>query len=109
MTGSCTRNSVSCPVPHGVRTFALRIKDNSMEPDYSKGDIIYIDPDEQVEHDKDILVGVPEDQGHVMRRLKVTDKQKILVALNQRTRQPAIVMTRKFKVCGVVICSARPR
>src|SRR5207244_6087572 len=44
-----------CPVPHGPRTFVLKVRGVSMEspfgkPSFSEGDLIFVDPDREAMH-----------------------------------------------------------
>ena len=69
----------------GRRTFALQIRDNSMEPLFSEGEIIFVNPDLPSEPGHYVLVesgdGGPE--GTLLRELKEIGGQDILHPLNR--------------------------
>jgi SOS-response transcriptional repressor LexA len=70
----------------GKRTFALQIRDDSMQPLFSEGEIIFVNPDLSAEPDHYILVesedGRPE--GTLLRQFKKIGGQAILHPLDQR-------------------------
>ncbi len=69
----------------GVRTFAIQVKDNSMEPLFSEGEVIFVNPDLPTELGQYVLVdsedGRPE--GALLRQLQEIEGQTILHPLNR--------------------------
>ena len=69
----------------GRRTFALQIRDNSMEPEFSEGEIIFMNPDLPSEPAHHVLVesgnGGPKEI--FLRQLKEIGGQVILHPLNR--------------------------
>jgi SOS-response transcriptional repressor LexA len=70
----------------GKRTFAVQVRDNSMQPLFSEGEIIFVNPDLPSEPGHYVLVesedGRPE--GALLRQLKEIGGQAILHPLNRR-------------------------
>ena len=70
----------------GQRTFAVQVKDNSMQPLFSEGEIIFINPDLPSEPGQYVVVesedGRPE--GALLRQLKEIGGQAILHPLSRR-------------------------
>jgi phage repressor protein C with HTH and peptisase S24 domain len=70
----------------GKRTFAVRVKDNSMQPLFSEGEIVFVNPDLPGEPDHYVVVeskdGSPE--GALIRQVKEIGGQLLLHALNRR-------------------------
>jgi SOS-response transcriptional repressor LexA len=70
----------------GKRTFAVQVKDCSMQPLFSEGEIIFVNPDLPSEPGHYVVVesedGRPE--GALLRQLKEIDGQSILHPLNRR-------------------------
>ena len=70
----------------GKRTFALQVRDNSMQPLFSKGEIIFVNPDLPSEPGHYVVVesedGRPE--GALLRQLKDIGGQAILHPLNRQ-------------------------
>ena len=78
-------NVLETDVP-GTRTFAVQVKDNSMEPLFSEGEIIFVNPDLPTESGHYVLIE-SEDGGAekvLLRQLKEMDGQSILHPLNRR-------------------------
>ena len=70
------------PKHSGVRTFALRVRGESMEPGYQHGDIIFVDPDVAPEHGKDVVVRLDGRNDVVFKRLVVEGKLMYLKPAN---------------------------
>lgn len=87
----------------GKRTFALQIRDNSMEPLFSEGEIIFVNPDLPSEPGHHVLVesgdGGPE--GALLRQLKEIGGQTILHPLNRRYED--IPITKHQRIWGRVV------
>ena len=70
----------------GMRTFAVQVKDNSMQPLFSEGEIIFINPDLPTESGHYVLIesedGRPEKA--LLRQLREIGGQPILHPLNRR-------------------------
>ena len=87
----------------GKRTFALRVKDNSMQPLFSEGEIIFVNPDLPSEPGHYVLVesqdGRPE--GALLRQLKEIGGQSILHPLNRRYED--LPLTKQQRIWGRVV------
>jgi phage repressor protein C with HTH and peptisase S24 domain len=74
----------------GKRTFAVQVKDNSMQPLFSEGEIIFVNPDLSGEPD-DYVVSEREDGlpgKALLRQLKEVGGQAMLHPLNRRYKDP---------------------
>lgn len=87
----------------GKRTFALQIRDNSMQPLFSEGEIIFVNPDLPCEPGHYVLVesedGRP--KGALFRQLKEIGGQAILHSLNRRYED--FPLTKQQRICGRVV------
>lgn len=87
----------------GRRTFALQIRDNSMQPLFSEGEIIFVNPDLSGEPGDYVVAeseaGGPE--GAFLRQLKEIGGQAILHPLNRRYED--LPMTKQERVWGRVV------
>ncbi len=87
----------------GKLTFALKIKDNSMQPLFSEGEIIFVNPDLPSEPGHYVVVesedGRPE--GALLRQLKEIGGQSILHPLNRRYEDPPV--TKQQRIWGRVV------
>jgi SOS-response transcriptional repressor LexA len=69
----------------GERTFGLRVRDDSMNPLFSEGEIIFVDPDQAVEVGHYVVAGdeaVPE--AALLRELREIGGRPVLHPLNRR-------------------------
>jgi len=70
------------PRHSGGRTFALRVRGESMEPGYQHDDIVFVDPDVAPEYGKDVLVRLDDRNEVVFKRLVVEGKLQYLRSAN---------------------------
>ena len=87
----------------GRRTFAVQVKDNSMQPLFSEGEIIFVNPDLPSEPGQYVVVesedGHPE--GVLLRQLKEVGGQTILHSLNRRYAD--LSLTKQQRIWGRVV------
>jgi transcriptional regulator with XRE-family HTH domain len=87
----------------GKRTFAVQVRDNSMQPLFSEGEIIFVNPDLPTEPGHYVLVeseeGHPE--GVRLRQLKKIGGQAILHPLNRRYED--LPVTKQQRIWGRVV------
>ena len=87
----------------GKRTFAVRVKDNSMQPLFSEGEIIFVNPDLPSEPGHYVVIasedGRPE--GTLLRQLKEIGGQSILHPLNRWYED--LPMTKRQRIRGRVV------
>ncbi|HEY6262186.1 MAG TPA: LexA family transcriptional regulator [Nitrospiraceae bacterium] len=87
----------------GKRTFALQVKDNSMQPLFSEDEIIFVDPDHPSEPDQYVVVESENGRpgGALLRQLKDIGGQTILHPLNRRYTD--LPMTKQQRILGRVV------
>jgi len=87
----------------GKRTFAVQVRDNSMQPLFSEGEIIFVNPDLPSEPGQYVVVesedGRPE--GALLRQLKEIGGQAILHPLNRRYED--LPVTKQQRILGRVV------
>jgi SOS-response transcriptional repressor LexA/DNA-binding XRE family transcriptional regulator len=87
----------------GKRTFAVQVKDNSMQPLFSEGEIIFVNPDLRGEPGHYVVVesedGRPE--GALLRQVKEIGGQAILHPLNRRYED--LPVTKDQRIWGRVV------
>jgi SOS-response transcriptional repressor LexA len=87
----------------GKRTFAMQVRDNSMQPLFSEGEIIFVNPDLPSEPGHYVVVesedGRPE--GVLFRQLKEIGGQAILHPLNRRYED--LPVTKQQRIWGRVV------
>ena len=99
-------DNIPCPSKCGPHSFALRVKGDSMEPEYPNGSVIIVDPDREPRHDADVVVRLNSDMEATFKRLKIDGPRWFLHPLNDR--YPVIPLEGKdFTICGVVVWMGR--
>jgi hypothetical protein len=87
----------------GKRTFAVQVKDDSMQPLFSEGEIIFVNPDLAGEPGHYVMVesevGCPD--GALLRQLKEIGGQAILHPLNRRYED--LPVTKDQRIWGRVV------
>jgi len=86
----------------GERTFALRVRDDSMNPLFGEGEIIFVDPDEEVQVGHYVVAGdeaVPENA--VLRELREFGGRPVLHPLNRQ--YPDLPVTTGQRIWGRVV------
>ncbi|UCL84521.1 helix-turn-helix domain-containing protein [Pseudomonas sp. HS-18] len=96
------------PFPHGNSTFCLRIRGDSMHPEYKDGEIIQVDPDVAAQHNDDVVVRTPD--GHTtFKRLQESLEGQFLIALNPEFPDRIIRVPEGTVICGVCTASWKDR
>lgn len=86
----------------GQNVFALRVMDDSMQPEFREGDIIIVSPHKIPDHDDYVIV--KNDQGATaFRQFKRYGKTRILHPLNPKYPDMEFSGGHKFKVVGKVV------
>lgn len=88
------------PFPHSKHTFCLRVRGQSMWPDYKDGEIIQIDPEVAAQHNDDVIVRTP-DGKTTFKRLQDSDDGMFLLALNPDFPDRVIRVPEGTVICGV--------
>jgi phage repressor protein C with HTH and peptisase S24 domain len=87
----------------GVRTFAIQVQDDSMEPLFSEGEVVFVSPDLPTEPGQYVLVdsedGRPE--GALLRQLQEIDGQTTLHPLNRLHKD--LPVTNDQRILGRVV------
>ncbi|HAT49107.1 MAG TPA: hypothetical protein DCS88_02080 [Alphaproteobacteria bacterium] len=83
------------------RCFALKVPDDSMEPEFFEGEIIVIDPVMTVGHNQ-FLVSREGTNRPTFKQLILHGDKKYLKPLN--SRYPLIEVKGELEICGVAVC-----
>jgi SOS-response transcriptional repressor LexA len=87
----------------GKRTFAVQVKDNSLQPLFNEGEIIFVNPDHPSEPGHYVVVESEDGglEGAFLRELKEIGGQAILHPLNRRYED--LPMTKFQRILGRVV------
>jgi SOS-response transcriptional repressor LexA len=93
------------PKRSGPKTFALRVRGESMEPGYQHGDIVFVDPDVTPAHGKDVVVRINNATEAELKRLVVEGQRAYLRPANPHWPDKIIEISDHpgARIIGVVI------
>ena len=99
---------LSCPVRHGPRTYALRVRGESMrnpgaKPSFEDGDIIFVDPDRIASNRSLVITKLVGSNEVTFKRLLIDGTSWYLEALNPAWPNRILPIESEAHVCGVVI------
>ncbi|WP_405118777.1 LexA family protein [Pseudomonas leptonychotis] len=97
-----------CPVTHGPRTYAVRIRGESMYNPHERwsfrdGDIIFVDPDRDAIHRSLVVAKLTDTQEATFKQLIIEGEQKYLKALNPSWPEQIMRINGNAEFCGVAI------
>ncbi len=93
----------ACPKKCSSSTFMLRVRGPSMEPKYSDGDLIYVDPSVQYAHGKNVIVKLTGSQEATFKNLVIDGEKMWLKPLNPSWPEQVIQLDSDALIVGVVI------
>lgn len=82
-------------------TFALRVPDDSMTPEFREGEFVIVDPTLLGKHNQFIVACAEGDTAATFKQLMVTGSKTYLKPVN--TRYPLAEVPAGVKICGVVV------
>jgi SOS-response transcriptional repressor LexA len=102
-----------CPVHHGPRSFCLKVRGDSMfnpggRPSYSEGDILFIDPDTDVNAGDRVVVRLDDEKQATFKQYMEEDGKKYLKALNPAWVPRYMEIDGNATICGKVIGTWKP-
>lgn len=97
-----------CPVRHGPRTYAVKVRGESMRnpdgrPSYNDGDILFVDPDRTANHGDRVIVRLDDQDEATFKQLLIEDGRKMLKALNPDWKPRYVEINGNATISGVVI------
>ena len=98
---------LACPVPCDADTFVLQVRGASMEPLFSEGDFIFVDPRVRAASGHYIVVGFDDRDEATLRQLLEEDGLRVLRAVHPNWPQALAQMGDDAIVFGVVVFKGR--
>ena len=91
------------------QTFALRVRGDSMLPDYREDEIVFVDPVLEPRHRDEVVVCNEQNGEATMKQILIEGDRTYLQALNRDYPERIRLMTPEDRFCGVVIGLYRER
>lgn len=91
---------IDAPGPVGPRAFILRVEGISMEPKFSEGDKIVIDPSLEAFPGHYVAAKRSSDQAATLKQLKQEGSERYLFAVNPDWPDRIIRMNEEWTICG---------
>lgn len=86
----------------GQNVFALRVSDDSMEPEFQEGDTIIVDPEQTAAHNDFVIA--KNDRGEIIfSQLKIYGGAKVLHPLNPKYPDIELTETHQYRIIGKVV------
>jgi SOS-response transcriptional repressor LexA len=92
----------------GPRTYVLRVQGHSMEPRFTEGELIFVDPDAEAHHGSFVVVRLDDAHQATFKQLVIEGGRRYLRPLNERWPDPIIEINGHATLCGVVVFQGRP-
>ena len=90
---------------YGSRTYMVQVSDDSMEPRFSGGDYLYVDPDVAVEPGRIVVFRESRESAAAFRYLVEEDGRLLLRAANPAWPDRVLNGESEAMICGVVVFS----
>ncbi|NVN61883.1 XRE family transcriptional regulator [Pseudomonas putida] len=91
---------IEAPGPVGPRAFILRVEGVSMEPKFTEGDKIVIDPSLEALPGHFVAAKRASDQAATLKQLRQEGSEQYLYALNPDWPERIIKMSEEWSICG---------
>lgn len=92
-----------CPVCCSARAFILKVRGISMEPEFSEGDLIYVDPEVEPVNGRHVVVRKDGTDKATFKQFVNEDGRLFLRALNPDWPKRIVEIDKAVTVCGVVV------
>lgn len=89
----------------GANAFALRVKGDSMEPEFVNGDIIIVDPSRSAEHGSFVVVRMDQEAEATFKQLVIDGGATYLRPLNPR--YPILRVNSEATIVGVIVSKTK--
>lgn len=87
----------------GPRTYALRVRGSSMEPEFWDGELIYVDPDAEYRHKSFVVIRLEDRQEATFKQLIEEGGKRYLKPINPDWPEKFIEVDGYATICGVVV------
>jgi SOS-response transcriptional repressor LexA len=107
LTSGYDADHYPCPIKCSDNTFLLKVVGKSMNPVFTEGELIFVDPEVDATNGKYVVARLDDDNQATFKQLIIEDGHKYLQAVNPNWPTPIIPINGKCTIVGVVISSMK--
>jgi SOS-response transcriptional repressor LexA len=96
-----------CPIKCSQHSFIVKVEGESMLPDFKSGDLIYVDPDAQVENGSYVVARLDDENQATFKQLIIDGNKKYLKALNPDWPNKFIAINGNCTIVGKVVFTGK--
>lgn len=96
-----------CLVPCSRRTFALKVRGESMHPKFEENELIFVDPEVEATNGKYVVVMMDDENEATFKQLIIEGNKKYLKAANPDWPKKILEINGNCTIVGVVISATR--
>ena len=96
-----------CPIKCSKRSFIVKVEGESMLPDFKPGDLIYVDPEVQVENGSYVVARLDDENQATFKQLIIDGNKKYLKALNPDWPNKFIAINGNCTIVGKVVFTGK--
>lgn len=103
----CEAEHFPCLVPCSPKTFALKVRGESMCPKFEENELIFVDPEAEATSGKYVIARLDDDNQASFKQLIIEGNQKYLKAANPDWPNKFLEINGNCTIIGVVISATR--
>ncbi|MGI2144480.1 LexA family protein [Shewanella frigidimarina] len=96
-----------CPIKCSHNSFIVKVEGESMLPDFKSGDLIYVDPDAQVENGSYVVARLDDENQATFKQLIIDGNKKYLKALNPDWPNKFVAINGNCTIVGKVVFTGK--
>lgn len=96
-----------CPIKCSQHSFIVRVEGESMLPRFEEGDLIYVDPDAQVENGSYVVARLDDENQATFKQLIIDGNKKYLKALNPDWPNKFVEINGNCTIVGKVVFTGK--
>lgn len=97
-----------CPIKCSQHSFIVKVEGESMLPRFEEGDLIYVDPEVQVENGNYVVARLDDENQATFKQLIIDGNKKYLKALNPDWPNKFVEINGNCTIVGKVVFTGKP-
>jgi len=105
---TATADFYPCPVKCSDQSFIVKVDGESMLPEFKSGDLLYVDPQAQVENGSYVVARLDDENQATFKQLIIDGNKKYLKALNPDWPNKFVAINGNCTIVGKVVFTGKP-